>query len=169
MNEFTEALTSKTKSDIIPEDKNYFGQFVGAWKFDGEYLNDKNELCTSKGEWVFSWVLEGKAVQDVFIWPPRDERNKPLGDNEYGTTLRFYNPETGKWDIIYSDNGIPILLEADKVGKNIVLTERSQGKMQWIFSDICANSFVWRSLYCEEDGSLKQLAKLDVKRIAINN
>ena len=95
----------------------------------------------------------------------RSERDKPLGDNEYGTTLRFYNPETGKWDILYSDNGIPIMLEADKVGKNIVLTERSQGKMQWIFSDICENSFVWRSLYREEDGSMKQLAKLDVRRV----
>lgn len=165
MNNFTEALTSKGKSDIIPEDKNYFGQFVGAWKFDGEYLNDKNELCISKGEWVFSWVLEGKAVQDVFIWPPRDERNIPLGDNEYGTTLRFYNPETEKWDIIYSNNGIPVLLEADKNGKDIVLTEKNEGKMQWIFSDITENNFVWKSVYREEDGTVKQLAKLTVKRV----
>lgn len=164
MNGFTEALTSKNKSDIIPEDKNYFGQFVGAWKFDGEYLNDKNELCTSKGEWIFSWILEGKAVQDVFIWPPRSERNKPFSDNEYGTTLRFYNTETKKWDIIYTNVGVPVLLEADKVGESIVLTEKNEGKMQWIFSDITKNSFVWRSI-CIDNGKEKQLARLEVRRI----
>lgn len=164
MNDFTEALTSKNKSDIIPEDKNYFGQFVGAWKFDGEYLNDKNELCTSKGEWIFSWILEGKAVQDVFIWPPRSERNKPFSDNEYGTTLRFYNTETKKWDIIYTNVGVPVLLEADKVGESIVLTEKNEGKMQWIFSDITKNSFVWRSI-CADNGKEKQLARLEVRRI----
>lgn len=163
MNDFAEALTSKGKSSVIPDDKNYFGRFVGAWNFDGEYLNEKNETCTSKGEWVFSWVLEGKAVQDVFIWPPRSERDKPFTDNEYGTTLRFYNPETGNWDIIYSDNGTPVLLEAVKQGNNIVLTEKSEGKMQWIFSDIAENSFVWRSVY-HENGGEKLLAKLDVYR-----
>lgn len=165
MNNFTEALSTRNKGAHIPDDKNYFGPLVGAWEFDGEYLNDKDELCTSKGEWIFSWVLEGKAVQDVFIWPPRSERNKPLGDNEYGTTLRFYNPKTEKWDIIYTDNGTPVVLEADKAGESIVLTEKNEGKMRWIFSDITENSFVWRSVLTLDDGGEKQLARLEVRRV----
>ena len=48
--------------------------------------------------------------------------------------------------------------------QKIVLTEKKDGKMQWIFSDISENSFVWRSVYHDDDGSLKQLAKLGVYR-----
>ena len=165
MKDFAAALTANSKGEHIPDDKNYFGQFVGAWEFDGEYLNDNGEMSTSKGEWIFSWILEGKAVQDVFIWPPRGQRDEPLGDNEYGTTLRFYNKKTEKWDIIYTDVGLPVLLEAERIGSEIILTEKSEKKMQWIFSDITANTFTWRSVYHEDDGSIKILAKLSVHRV----
>jgi len=29
-----------------------------------------------RGEWHFGWVLEGRAIQDVILAPPREERHR---------------------------------------------------------------------------------------------
>ena len=90
MKYFIETLTSNSKSVELPEEFNYFGKLIGSWKFD--YV-DHNISCSTKGEWHFSWILEGMAVQDVIILPSRETRTEiPHPLTEYGTTLRVYNP-----------------------------------------------------------------------------
>ena len=45
------------------------------------------------GEIHFGWVLEGRAIQDVWILP----------GVFYGTTLRVYDPGIDAWHILWSD------------------------------------------------------------------
>src|SRR4051812_8763384 len=40
----------------------------------------------------FAWVLEGRAVQDVWIMPRRGQRSGPRPLDTYGTTLRLWDP-----------------------------------------------------------------------------
>ena len=59
-----------------------------------------------QGEWIFAWVLEGTAIQDVFICPSRKVRIKDYQpDAAYATTVRMYNPNTEAWDILYTELG----------------------------------------------------------------
>jgi hypothetical protein len=151
MNPFSEALVSSQKNPSIPEDRNYFGQFVGEWDFDWYEGKREDAKRHVKGEWIFSWVLDGTAVQDVFICPSRAERlTNPQPDGEYGTTIRFYNPNTGAWDIFYGCTGEASRLEARKEKDEIVLTEVQERKMKWIFSEITENSFHWRHMRAED-------------------
>ena len=54
-----------------------FGQFVGESELDWTgYDEDGNETLTERGEWIFGWVLEGRAVQDVWIIPGRERRGR---------------------------------------------------------------------------------------------
>ena len=46
----------------------------------------------------FGWVLEGRAIQDVWIRPKR-----PTLSTMYGTTLRIFDPGIGGWHIIGND------------------------------------------------------------------
>ncbi len=151
MNKFTDALVSPGKNPLIPEDKNWFGSLVGEWDFewiDGHGTNAERHV---KGEWIFSWVLEGTAIQDLFICPSREERIiKTYPDAEYGTTLRLYNPAARRWDIFYGCTGDAIRLEADKEDDRIVLTELSTRKRKWIFSDITDSSFHWEKFSTDE-------------------
>ena len=60
----------------------------------------------ARGEWHFGWALEGRAIQDVWIVPPRGELRH--GDaaanvNSYGTTLRVYDPRIDAWQIQWTD------------------------------------------------------------------
>lgn len=99
MDQFVKALISKGKHSAIPEEFDYFGTLIGSWKID--YVDNSNSSVI-KGEWHFSWILEGMAIQDVIVLP----------GFEYGTTLRVYNPGTHAWDVAYCFTGKIMRLEA---------------------------------------------------------
>ena len=161
MNEFINALCSNTINERISEEYDFFGSLIGEWDFFlNEYLED-SEPKRVKGERIFSRVLDGTAVQDIFIVPSRSERlrDKQL-DAEYGTTLRIYNPQTMAWDIFYGCMGEAIRLTARKVGEEIILTENTTRKMRYVFSDIKSSSFLWRKERMNENDEWLTVAKV---------
>lgn len=116
MNEFTKALIATEKSHKIPDEYNYFELMIGEWDF--EWVDNGGTDAVERhvqGEWIFSWILEGLAVQDVFICPSRQARIKDKQpDAAYGTTVRMFNPNTKTWDILYTELGAATRLEAKK-------------------------------------------------------
>ena len=161
MNEFINALCSNTINERISEEYDFFGSLIGGWDIVwNDHLEDA-EPRRVKGEWIFSRVLDGTAVQDIFIVPSRSERlrDKQL-DAEYGTTLRIYNPQTMAWDIFYGCMGEAIRLTARKVGEEIILTENTTRKMRYVFSDIKSSSFLWRKERMNENDEWLTVAKV---------
>lgn len=139
MQDFLKALTSERKNTELPEEYNYFGNLMGSWKID--YIDSSNSRSI-KGEWHFSWVLEGMAVQDVIILP----------DYEYGTSLRVYNPGTHGWDVAYCYTGKIIRLEARKQDDRIVLTNIENERKKWVFVKIGDDSFHWQDVTVKDNG-----------------
>ncbi len=153
MQNFFETLTSKYKNTELPEEFNYFGKLIGSWNIN--YTNN-NESRTSKGEWHFSWVLDGMAVQDVIILPPPD--------GEIGTTLRVYNPGTHAWDVAYCFTGKIIRLEARKQDGMIVLTNIDDERKKWVFVKIEDNNFHWQDVTMKDNGKWHINADLYAER-----
>jgi hypothetical protein len=121
-----------------------FGQFVGNWEFSGVEYHADGSRVTDKGEIDFGWILEGRAIQDVWI-----ERERSDGHiRTYGTTLRLYDPKTDTWQIIWADppTGSVQRMTGRQVANEIVLEgKNSYGvPIRWIFSDIKPDSFHWR-------------------------
>ncbi len=151
MESFSEALISGQKSQSIPDEMNLFVQFVGEWDFD--WYDRKNDPVgrPAKGEWIFSWVLNGSAIQDVFICPSRAERSTSCQlDSEYGTTIRIFNQISKAWDVFYGCTNEAARLEARKEKDEVVLTEINGKRMKWIFSEITENSFHWRHIRTDD-------------------
>lgn len=139
MKRFVEALTSEGKHNALPEEFDYFGKLIGSWRID--YVNNSNSHVL-KGEWHFSWVLEGMAIQDVIVLP----------GFEYGTTLRVYNPGTHAWDVAYCYTGKIMRLEARKQDNKIVLTNLENERRKWVFAEIQEDYFHWQDVTVKEDG-----------------
>ncbi|WP_342758632.1 hypothetical protein [Kineothrix sedimenti] len=153
MEVFMKALISENRSAKIPEEKDYFGKLIGEWEFSWHDGIGTEKERIVKGEWIFSRILEGTGIQDLFICPSREERKKiKEPDAEYGTTIRTYNPKTGNWDIYYCCYGESTRLEAVKEEDKIILTEITKGEMKWMFSDIQENSFLWQRIIKNEEG-----------------
>src|SRR5580692_2635318 len=68
--DFAGALISSGPSSAMPKSAaSMFGWLVGDWEADVYDYKDDGTKTVSKGEWHFSWVLEGRAIQDVWIVP----------------------------------------------------------------------------------------------------
>ncbi|MDQ3919830.1 MAG: hypothetical protein M3348_15285 [Acidobacteriota bacterium] len=147
-----------------------FGQFVGDWDVDFTVYGPDGTRQTEKAEWHFGWVLEGRAVQDVWIVPRRGERDKasPV-PRDYGTTIRFYDPAIDAWRVVYASpvHGDLLTFVARRVGDEIVLEGRDPegSPMRWIFSEITGKSFRWRRVVSTDGGKTWQLHKeMSVRR-----
>ena len=97
-NEFADALISAGPHPQISSANQIFAPFVGSWRLQVSWFDMDGRLSRQeRGEWHFSWVLEGRAIQDIWIVPPRDARNQRSDLYDYGTSLRFFDPEIQAW------------------------------------------------------------------------
>ena len=127
-----------------------FDRFVGTWDCDyGEFKED-GSTEHSRGEVIFGWILDGRAVQDVWI------SLEPNGERQIGTTVRFFDPKAGKWRIIWVDPTSCVIkkLSGGAIGDRIVLEGTGDGDLQirWSFNEIRQDSFVWRSEQSRDSG-----------------
>jgi hypothetical protein len=155
-----EALGSDGPHPDLGPKLQLFGQFVGSW--DVEITNYKADGSREvvQGEWHFGWVLEGRAIQDVWIAPKRSLRETANGvTGDYGATLRFYDPKIDAWRSTWIGpvKGYVLPFIARQIGDEIVLEGNFEsGKSRkWIFSAITSESFKWRAVE-SDDGWLTQ-------------
>jgi hypothetical protein len=66
-----------------------FGRLVGSWDIEGRFYDEAGNVTKEHtGEWHFGWVLEGRAIQDVLICPPRHAREPGQRSRAYDITIR---------------------------------------------------------------------------------
>jgi hypothetical protein len=142
-----------------------FGQFVGSWDVDAVLIAADGTRSEHPGEWHFGWVLEGRAIQDVLISPPRGAGEPAF---EYGTTLRFYDSQTGTWQITWIT---PVQravrrLVARPAGNEIVLEGRepSGRLLRWTFSNITPGTFTWRGFISDDGTTWHQNEEMHLNR-----
>jgi uncharacterized protein len=134
--------------ELAPEDRIY-DWLIGSWDVRVvDYLDDGSKR-ENAGEWHFGYVLEGRAIQDVWISPPRSLRNSATSKecNRYGTSVRALRPNDRKWDVTWINpvSGWHDRLIARRVGKDIVQEGHgAKGELiRWVFTDIEKHSARW--------------------------
>lgn len=137
-----------------------FGQFIGSWagraRTRNYQVNEYGEVYFDTGdvyreaslEVHFGWVLQGRAIQDVWISPAQKDIQNPSDVRMYGTTLRVYNAHQQCWYNTFIDPVTTQSIYRMKVydtGNDIVqeFTTRSGKICQWIFADISTAFFHW--------------------------
>jgi hypothetical protein len=112
----------------------------------------------TKGEAHFGWVLEGRAIQDVWIMPRAADRqpDSDLTNNMYGTTLRVWDSAIQAWRIRWINpvSGHEERQTGRKVGNEIVqIGARADGTpIRWRFTEITSDSFRSIGEALEPDG-----------------
>ena len=138
-----------------------YGRFVGRWEMDATIHRDDGTTHTGHGEIHFGWVLEGRAIQDVWILP----------GVFHGTTLRVYDPGRDAWHILWSDPVRQVYVRqiGRARGGDIVQEGTSDGgaATRWSFTEITPNSFRWRGERSLDNGATWQLqAEFFARRVA---
>src|ERR1700751_3741107 len=89
---FAEALASDKPAADRSDKMKLYGWLIGRWTMDATLYLDDGGTYRGTGEIYFGWVLEGRAIQDVWILPGAF----------HGTTLRVYDPAIDAWHILWS-------------------------------------------------------------------
>lgn len=148
-NAFLNVLTSAERSAEIPESDDLYGWLIGSWEQDFVIHDPELQTRSSRGEAHFAWVLEGRAIQDVWINPRREDRSsRPAGFAEwYGSTLRIYQPASREWRITWRDphSGVYMDQIGRRNGRDIVQEGIGPdgATYRWTFSEITQKSFTW--------------------------
>ncbi|HEY1709386.1 MAG TPA: hypothetical protein VGG10_14060 [Rhizomicrobium sp.] len=165
-----EALVARGPAPEVTNDNDLFGWLVGSWDVEVHDFESDGARRVSNGEWHFAWVLEGRAIQDVFVTPRREERSlRTMPANRYGTTLRIFDAATKTWRLVWIDpvsNDIDVLSTRRDERDIVQEGKTSDGaSFRWIFSNIEDDGFVFTAETADETGSnWKRLAELTATR-----
>src|SRR5215475_2591209 len=103
-----EALLNEGPDTERAGELGLYGQFVGDWQTDIFTYAPDGSRHQGQGEIHFDWILQGRAIQDVWMIPRRGTNRAsaaplPIAGNWYGTTIRAYDPNLAAWRIFWID------------------------------------------------------------------
>ena len=159
---------SKSNNSIEENEIKSFNDLIGTWQcksisrnHDGSWRTD-----TVKATWVWFYILNGEAVQDIF-YAGVEPGNIKLATFS-GTNIRIYNPKDKIWNMAWFDTNnrkIGLFTALGKkdtilmVGKNAL--DRS---IRNVFSDISKTNFTWTQFWTFDSGK----TWIDVSKIWCN-
>jgi hypothetical protein len=156
---FGAVLTAEGRSHEIPESADAYGWLVGSWELDVlHYWAIDVSARGIKCEVHAGWVLEGRAVQDVWIMPRRSDRSAHIDKkmNMFGTTLRVWDPTIQAWRITWRNPAGDH--HEEQIGRRnggdvVQIGVRPDGTpTRWSFTEITSNSFHWVGESLQPDG-----------------
>jgi hypothetical protein len=157
---FIDALHAARPAPDRADQLSLYGWLIGQWEMDAVIHRDDGTQHKGRGEIHFGWVLEGRAIQDVWILP----------GVFYGTTLRVYDPGIDAWHILWSDPMRQVYTR--QIGRAYADGIVQDGKndagepVRWSFTEISPNGFRWRGERSRDGGAAWQLqAEFFARRI----
>ncbi len=134
-----------------------FDRLVGTWDCDYTFYDNGGAVTHSVGELRFGWILDGQAIQDVWITYPQE----PGKERGIGTSIRFFDDKSKNWRIVFVDpaNGALITVRGGAEGDRIVLrgVDDAGTALRWSFDELRADSFVWRGETSRDGGKTWKL------------
>lgn len=128
-----------------------FDRFAGAWDVDYCNIHDDGSRERTRGQLLAGWVLDGRALQDIWIEFPAAG-----GDRFMGTTLRFYDTGRKTWRVTWVSpmaQAVTVLEGGDENGRIVLSAEVAKGRLRWTFSDMTDRDFRWRGELSTDGGS----------------
>jgi|HubBroStandDraft_6_1064221.scaffolds.fasta_scaffold73988_2 hypothetical protein len=175
--EFARALISDAPSTELGNAAEAFGWLIGGWAAQIRDFDPDGRVRHGGGEWWFSWALEGRAVQDVWISPPRSKRTSEHGkppdqsstNNRYGTTVRWFELKDGVWRIVFVNpvSGAIYNLAGKRKGDRVVLLgkEEDGSAIRWSLDEIRSDSFIFRGEERQANGQWRLSAEFQLQRM----
>ena len=171
---FAEVLHANGPDTDRAKELELYAWIVGGWEMDVTTFLEDGTTHRGRGEIHAGWVLQGRAIQDVWMIPRLQDRQPgieplPGAGNWYGTTLRIYDPELAAWRILWSDPAINFFTQqiGRARGPDIVQTgpDPRGGSMRWVFSEIEQDSFHWTGECSSDDRNWRREVDIRARRV----
>jgi hypothetical protein len=146
-------LGSANPNPSLGEEAQTFDRLVGSWDADFSFPQADGTVRHKKGELHFGWVMDGHAVQDLWIGYPTGEQK----ERTIGTTFRFFDTKLKQWRIVFINPQYNYVVntQGGREGDRIVLRgSDSDGlPIRWTFREITPQSFHWTGEKSHDGGN----------------
>jgi hypothetical protein len=136
-----------------------YGWLVGDWETTVTAYSP-NGSYEALGEIHAGWILEGRAIQDVWTIPRADSSSAspfPVAGNWFGTTVRSYDPTIDAWRISWIDPATNAYRQQIGRGRGADIvqlgTSENGAQSRWSFIEITPASFRWLGESSSDEGA----------------
>jgi hypothetical protein len=143
--EMVAALKAPGPHPSLGDQAKIFGRLVGTWEVEYTDFSKQGKVTHRSGELVVGWVMDGRAIQDLWIVYPSGARN----EREVYTDLRYFDRKSQTWPATFIDPehaSVARFTGGPAGDDRIVLDTPDLGEKdtRWSFNDIRPDSFVFR-------------------------
>jgi hypothetical protein len=148
-----DVLRSPSPNPSLGDEAQTFGRLVGTWDADFSFHREDGIVYHKKGEIHFGWVMDGTAIQDLWIGYPTESQK----ERSIGTTFRFFDTKLKQWRIVFINPRFNYVVTAQggREGDRIVLhgVDTDGLPLRWTFSEITPDSFQWQGEKSHDGGT----------------
>jgi hypothetical protein len=141
----------------LGDEARVFDRLVGTWDCDYGFYAEDGSITHTPGELKFGWIIDGRALQDIWITYPR----KGSKERGIGTSIRFFDSKSKMWRVVFVSPayGALVIVQGGAEGNRIVLrgVDDEGSALRWSFNDIQADSFIWRGEKSRDGGKTWRL------------
>jgi hypothetical protein len=152
------ALEAPSPNPSLGDQAQVLGRMVGTWEVEYTDFAKDGKAIHRTGEFIVSWVMDGRAVQDLWIVDPSGKRK----DREVYSTLHYFDAKSRTWHAIFVDpehGSIARFAGGPQGSDRFVIETADLGNQtnRWSFNDIRADSFVYRDEASSDGGKTWKL------------
>ena len=156
--ELTTALKATSPHPMLGDQGQVPGRLVGTW--DVEYTTFAKDGTASQrtGEFIVEWVMDGRALQDLWIVHPSGTRT----EREVYADLHWFDAKSRTWRAAFVDpeHGSVAKFTGGPVGSDRYVLETpdlGSNRTRWSFYDIRRDSFAVRGEASNDEGKTWKL------------
>ena len=136
----------------VGDEAKTFDRLVGTWDADFSFHRADGSVSHKKGELLFGWVMDGHAIQDLWIgYPTEGQKERTIG-----TTIRFFDTALKQWRVVFVNpqSNYVVTAQGGCEGDRIVLHGRDTDGLpiRWTFSEMTQDSFHWQGEKSHDGG-----------------
>ncbi len=134
------------------------GRLIGTWDVQYMDISKDGKANHRSGQLIVAWVLDGRAVQDVWIVDPSGTRK----EREVYTDVRYFDPKSTTWPAIFVDpeSASVARFVGGAVGDDRIdlhSQDLGAGDTRWSFYDIHPDSLAFRDEISSDGGQTWKL------------
>ena len=151
------ALASANPNPSMGDEAQTFDRLVGTWDAEFTFYRDDGTVFHKKGELLFGWIMDGRAIQDLWIgYPTENQKERTIG-----TTIRFFDTALKQWRVVFVNPQFNYVVSAQggREGDGIVLRGLDSDGLpiRWTFSEMKPDSFHWQGEKSHDGGKTWKL------------
>ncbi len=148
-----------SENDDAPAELAHMENMIGRWAIEDWALGQDGEWAPGVGaDWDFYYTLDGYAIEDIWVQPPRSVAVDDETKRTVGVNLRKYDPVAKKWVMAWLTKGAGDVqtFSATSDDQQLVMLEdkqNAQGSIRRItFYNMVGPTFDWRMEISRDEG-----------------